>query len=111
AAVGRRPVAANGDARGPGRGRPRNGGFALRVDAALKERLVVGIEPGDAEPALEQRVDGERRQMALVEADRVAQRDRPGLVRLGADVVEERRRALAVAKVPGGGRLAVEVHW
>ena len=52
------------------------GGFLLRIDAAREDRFEMLVDAGTAEPLLDQRVDGERRQVALVEDDRIAQRDR-----------------------------------
>ena len=65
--------------------------FQLRVDARL------------AEAFLDQRVEAESGQMALVEHDGMAQRDRLAVVRLFREQVEERARARAVPPVPIDG--------
>ena len=57
-------------------------GRVLRVDPALEEDLEVRVDPFAAEAALDQRVDAEGGQVAFVEADRIAQRDRPLVVGL-----------------------------
>ena len=58
---------------------------------------------GAAEPFLHQRVEAERRQVAFVEHDRMAQRDRLAVVRVVGEQIEQRARALAVAPVPRRG--------
>ena len=64
--------------------------------------------PASPSPRFNEGVHGEGRQVPLVEADRIAQRDRPRLVGLRPHAVEERRGALPIAAVPGGEGRPVE---
>ena len=83
------------------------GCLAVRIDAAREQALEALVDTRPAERSLHERVEAERRKMALVEHDRVTKRDRPGVIRLGLDDVEEARRALAVPAVPVRERLAI----
>ncbi len=74
-------------ARGPPFPRiPHDGGRApvgvVRIDASREQRLETLVDARPAQTALHQRVEAEGRQMALVEDDRMAQRDRAAVVRL-----------------------------
>ena len=85
-------------ARRPRRVAARDGrGFGVGVDAAREDRFEVLVDARLPEPLLDQRVDGERRQVAFVEDDRVAQRDRPLVVGGLVEQVEQRARAGAAA--------------
>ena len=72
----------------------------MRIDAAREQRFEAGVDARPAERLLHQRVEAERRQVAFVEHDRMAQRDRPAVIRLLGQQVEERARPRAVALVP-----------
>ena len=95
-------------ARGPRRRAASRALLVFGVDAALEERLVSGVDPGVAQAALHERVDGEGRQVPLVEADRVAQRDRPRRVGFRQHAVEERQGAPPIAPIPGGEGRPIE---
>ena len=81
---------------------------AVGIDAAREQVLEPASTPGLTEPALEQGDDAEGRQVAFVEHDRIAQRDRPGVVGVGIEQVEQPARALAVALVPVDETLAID---
>ena len=53
---------------------------------------------GPPSAALDQRVEAERRQVAFVEDDRMAEIDRPAVVRLVGYQIEQRARTRAVAR-------------
>src|SRR5262249_17954712 len=66
-------------ARGPDRGGAAagdGGGFAVGIDAALEQLLKARVDEGAAEAAPQECQNAERRQMSLVEDDRVAQGNR-----------------------------------
>jgi hypothetical protein len=69
------------------------GGLLVRIDAAREDRLEVLVDARVPETLLDQRVDGEAGQVALVEHDRIAQRDRLVEVGGGIEQVEQRARA------------------
>src|SRR6185503_7670931 len=71
-------------------------GFLFGIDAAREDGLQVLVDPRTAEALLDQRVHREGRQVALVEDDRVAQRDR--LVEVGGGVEEIEQRARAATR-------------
>ena len=71
-------------------------------------RSICRVDARLAEPALQQRNDAERRQVALVEHDGVAERDRTGVVRVGIQEVEQPARSLAVALIPVDEPLAID---
>ena len=82
-------------ARGPdgGGAAARHGGrLGVGIDAA-REQLFEPLVRRRARPrpSLDQRDQAERRQMPFIEHDRVAQRDRPSVVRGRIDQIEERR--------------------
>ena len=58
-----------------------------------KSTSSAGSMPGSPERLLEQRVHAEGGQVPLVEHDRIAQRDRPAVVRLGRNQVEQLPRS------------------
>ena len=78
----------------------------MRIDASSEQRFEVHIDARPTQTALDERVEAERRQMALVKNDWMAQRDRPAVIRLLVDQVEERLRPRAVAHIPVGEGLA-----
>src|SRR5439155_9718046 len=71
----------------------------LGIDAAREDRFEMLVDAGTAESLLDQRVDGEGRQVALVEDDRIAQRD--WLVQIGGRVEQVEQRARARARAAG----------
>jgi hypothetical protein len=101
-------VASDLDSRGPRR-RPRGERLlVLRIDTALEENLVLGIDPGASQALLQQRVDRERGKVAFIEADGIAQRDRARLIGLRADAVEERFGALPQGHIAADSGLSIE---
>ena len=80
----------------------------VRVDAAREQRLEMRIDARLAEPALHQRVEAESRQVSFVEHQRMAERDRPRVVGLVPDEIEEHLRSLAIPCVPVEERLPIE---
>ncbi|PYR29965.1 MAG: hypothetical protein DMF90_28720 [Acidobacteria bacterium] len=63
-------------------------GFEARVDARSPQAL------------LDERIEAERREMALIKDDRVAERNRLCVVRIFGEQVEERGRSLPVSDIP-----------
>ena len=61
-----------------------------RIDAAREERLEPFVDARLAEPAVDQRVEAECRQVPFVEDERVALGDRPLVIRLVGHEVENR---------------------
>src|SRR6185295_12277201 len=59
----------------------RRGRFVGRIDAAREQRLEPAVDARAVQRALDQRVEAEGREMALVEDDGMTQRDRLGVVR------------------------------
>ena len=71
----------------------------VRIDAAREQLLELRIDARTAERALHERVEAERRQMAVIEDDRLPQMNRPAVIGLLGEEVEQRTRPLAVAQV------------
>ena len=71
-----------------------------RIDAAREQRFQTGVDAGAAERAFDEGVEAERRQVAFVEDDRMAEVDGPAVVRLVGNQIEQRLRSRAVARVP-----------
>ena len=69
-------------------------GALVRIDPAREEILQPRIDARAAEPLLDQRVEAEAGQVAFVEHDRMAQRDRAAVVGLFVEQIEERARPL-----------------
>ncbi len=65
---------------------------------------------GRPRPFLTQRVEAEARQVPFVEDDRMAQRDRPAVVGLFGQQIEDFARARAIPPIPCRGGRAVESH-
>jgi sulfur carrier protein len=84
-------------------------GFS-RIDAAGEEQLQIRIDARQAEPFLHERVEAEGRQMAFVEHDGMTQIDRPAVIRIVDQEIEQRARTGAIAAVPLQGGAAVESH-
>jgi hypothetical protein len=80
----------------------------VRIDAAREQRFERCIDAGPAEPLLDQRIEAEAGQVPFVEHQRMAERDRPRVVRLVGDEVEQRLRPRAVARVPVDQVLSIE---
>src|SRR5262245_15110948 len=59
------------------------------IDASGKQRLELGIDARTSERALDERVEAECREVALVEHDRMSQIDRPVVVSVLFDQVEQ----------------------
>ena len=57
------------------------------------------IDTWPAETALDQRVETERREMALIEHDGMAQVNRTAVVRVVGEQIEQRARALTVSPI------------
>ena len=68
----------------------RRGSRLFRIDATGEERLEVGVDARVAEPAFHERVETEGGEMPLIEHDRLAERDRPDVVRPVIQQIEER---------------------
>ena len=100
AAVRLRGVAADGAALRPSVPAPIRFGRLIRIDAAFEELLELRVDSGQSERALDERVDVERGQMPLVEADRVAQVDRTVVVRLRREEPEDLLASPPVAPEP-----------
>ena len=60
----------------------------MRIDASSEQRFKADIDARPTQTALDERVEAERGQMALVKDDRMAQRDRAAVISLLADQVE-----------------------
>ena len=73
---------------------------AVGIDAALEQALHPGVDARQTEPALQQGNHAEGRQVALIKDDGIAQRDRPRVVGVRIDEIEEPARAFAVALIP-----------
>ena len=84
----RRPLVADRRVAG-GRGGVR----FMWIDAAREQRFEAGVDAGQAEAALDQRVEAEAGQVTLVENDGVAERNRPRIVGLVRQHVEQGLRA------------------
>ena len=82
----------------------------MRIDAARKQLLEPRVDARAAERFFHQRVEAESREMALVEHDRMTQRDRLRVIRVVCEEVEQRARARAVPAVPCKRRRWVESH-
>src|SRR6186713_2568524 len=91
-----------------GRLAPAGGCLGVRIDASREQPLEALVDTPATERPLHQRVETERRKMALVEHDGMSERDGPGVIGLRLDDVEEARRALAVPTVPVRKRLAID---
>ena len=64
---------------------------AVGIDAALEKAFHLRVDARLTEAALEQCDDAEGRQVPLVEHDGIAQRNRPGVVRVGIQQIEQLR--------------------
>jgi hypothetical protein len=84
------------------------GALAVRVDAAREQALEVGVDARTPERLLHQRVHAESWQVALIEHDRVPERDRPRVVGLRPDDVEQRACPPPVLTILVGQRFPVE---
>ena len=82
-------------------------GGIFRIDAARKEPLELRIDARAPQAALDQGVDAEGRQVPLVEHDRMPERDRPLVIRVGAHEVEQLPRPLAVQLIPGAEGVSI----
>ena len=71
-------------------------GSMPRANSVSSRASMLGL----AQPALHERVEAEGRQMALVEHNRMPQRDRTAVVGVFADQIEKRLRPRAVASIP-----------
>ena len=91
--IRRRDVVEDDAARGPGRvSSGHRGRLGVGIDPARKDRFQGLIDPWLSQAPLDQRVDGEGRQVPFIEDDRVSQGDRPLVVGRRVDQVEERPR-------------------
>jgi hypothetical protein len=72
----------------------------VRVDAAREQCLETRVDALLAEATFHQRVEAESGEMTFVKDQWVPQRDRPRVVGLVGDELEERFRALTIARVP-----------
>jgi len=79
-----------------------------RIDAAREERLELGVDTGAAECALDERVETEGGQMALVEDNRMPERDRLAVVRALRQQAEELARARTHTVIARDQRRAVD---
>jgi hypothetical protein len=61
-----------------------------RIDAAREQAFKPGVDAGAAQRAFDEGVETERRQVAFVEDDRMAEVDRPAVVRLVGNQIEQR---------------------
>src|SRR5262249_29552680 len=95
---------------GPARSLVGDRALVFRVDPPLEEDLVISVHAPLAEAALDERVDVEGGQVPLVEADRISQRDRARLVRLGHDGVEEVQGSTPIDLEPVHESLPVQSH-
>ena len=68
----------------------RRGSRLFRIDAACEQRLEAGVDARATEPAFHERVETEGGEMPLIEHDRLAERDRPDVVRPVIQQIEER---------------------
>ncbi len=93
-------------ARWPDIGRALHARFAVGIDAALEDLFKVRMNPFASQRHLHERVHREDRQVAFVEHDRVAQRDRAVVVGVGRDDVEDLAGARARGAIPGDQRFA-----
>ena len=89
--------------------RRRAGDDIRGIDPTGEEPLERRVDARASEPFLDERVETERRQMAVVEHDRVAQRDRLAVVGRLIQKIEEAPGTVAVASVPRRERETVEL--
>ena len=71
-------------------------------NAAREQQFEPFVGAAQAEAALQKGNHAERGKMPFVEHDRIAQRNRARVVRVGIDEIEQRTGPLAVAAVPCG---------
>src|SRR4029078_2396414 len=71
-----------------------------RIDAACEQCFESGVDAGALQRALDQCVETESRDVALVEDDRMAEVDRPAVIRGVSDEIEQRLRSRAIARIP-----------
>jgi hypothetical protein len=71
------------------------------IDPSREELFEPLVDPGAPEGSLDQGIEAERRQMALVEDDGMPKRDRLTVVGVAGEEIEEHPRPLAVAAIPG----------
>ncbi len=84
---------------------------AVGVDATLEQALHPGVDAWQTEPALQQGNYAEGREVALIEDDGIAQRDRPREVGRRIDEIEEAARAFPIALIPVDEQLAIDSGW
>src|SRR3569832_1286325 len=82
----------------------------MRIDAASEERLEAWIDARAAGRFLDERVEAEARQVAVVEHDRMPQIDGALVIRVLGQHREELARPDAVARVPRQRALTVQSH-
>ena len=73
---------------------------AVGIDAALEEALHLRVDTRRSQAALEQRDHAERGKMPFVKNDGIAQGDRPRVVRVRIEHVEELARPGTIAAIP-----------
>ena len=69
-----------------------------RIDAACEQGFQRGVDAGATKRALDQCVETESRDVAFVEYDRMAEVDRPAVVRGVCDEIEQRLRSRAYGR-------------
>jgi hypothetical protein len=81
---------------------------AVRIDPSLEKLFHAFVDRRMAESAAQKREDAECRQMPFVKHDRIAQRDRPGVVRGRVDEIKNGARAPPVGHIPVYERRSVD---
>ena len=80
----------------------------MRIDPAREQRLESAIDAGATERFLHQRVKAERRQVSFVEHDRVTKGDRPAVIGVLGQQIEELLRPFPVADIPRHEEVAIQ---
>src|SRR5206468_3968372 len=80
------------------------------INPAREQRFEARVDARPSQRSFHERVEAERGQMAVVEHDRLPQRDRALVVSGGLDEIEQRPGPFTVALIPRHDARAVERH-
>src|SRR5207249_6375359 len=83
-------------------------GRLVRVDAAREQCFELWIDAWPTQRLFDERVETERRQMTLVKHDRMPQRDRPAVVAVVHEEIEQGVRSGAILLIRADQRLTIE---
>ncbi len=87
---------------------PAAGGGIAWIDPAREQGLERRIDARFSERLLQERVEAERRQVAFIEDDRMAQLDGPAVVRVLGQQIEQPARPIAVAAIASEEGVAID---